>query len=575
MTSSAPRRLLGRRIVVHLGIAMMLGGVAARLVYLQYLSREAFADQASRQQVTEETIPARPGDIVDRVGRLLATTIRVPSLYADPSRVDNPDEVAERLAPLLDLSAEELANQLRQSSKRRFLWIRRRLTDEEFDAVLSLELSQEAFGFRFEFERHYPQGQTAAHVLGLRDIDGVGHGGIEQSYDDLLRGTDGARTIVRDARGYTLDVLEEVSTPPRDGATLVLTLDSVVQTLVERRLDELINEYRPQSACAIVLEPQTGAILAMASRPTFDPNQPAGVAESVWKNHAIASVYEPGSTFKPLVVAWALEHEKIVRDEMWDCEWGAYRMGHRVLHDHHPYGTLTLSDVLAKSSNIGMAKIGQRIGLEGLYEVVQDFGFGHPTGIDLPGELKGLVRPRRAWNEYSIGSIPMGQEIAATPLQMIASHAVLANGGRRVSPHLLDRVAEEERPARSVLVTQVLSPEIAEWIVQNPLQDVIRRGTGRQAQLADYHVFGKTGTAQKVDAETGGYSSTRHISSFVCGAPAEQPRVLVIVSVDEPAVTGNQYGGTVAAPAAADMLRKTLVYLRVPPSHDEQQLSAR
>ncbi len=439
-----------------------------------------------------------------------------------------------------------------------------------------LKLAKEMYGFRDEYLRQYPQGKMAVHVLGFRDIDGKGQGGIEQSFDEIIRGTDGTRVLVRDARGRVIDVQESIAKAPRHGRTVVLTLDAVIQLYAERELDRIVHDWQPKHAGAIVLDPHTGEILAMASRPTFDPNDPIDVPPAAWKNFNIASVYEPGSTFKPFIVAWTLKYGLIERDETIHCENGAYPMGRRLLHDHHPYGELSLTDILVKSSNIGMAKIGERLTNPKLSEAVTAFGFGQPTGIELPGEVAGLVRPLGDWDEYSTGSIPMGHELAVTPLQLIAAHAALASGGSLMRPHLVlrhtDAVLPEgaaSPPVRSEasVVSPVISSDIARWLVQGPMVEVVNRGTGRRAKLEDYTVFGKTGTAQKLDPETGGYSQDRDVCSFVCGVPADDPQLLVLIVVDEPTLGENHGGGTVAAPHAARLLKEALIRQHIGPSH--------
>lgn len=559
-----PRLIDGRAAAVRWGLLALWSVLAGRLVYVQGISSSTLASQAQRQQISEDRLPARPGDIVDRQGRLLATSVQMPSLHVDPSRVKDRAALARSLSDALDLDEAPLAAQLERHRDKKFLWIKRRMSFVEAEAVRQLGLPAGVVGFRPEFQRHYPQGSIAAHVLGIRSIDNTGRGGIEESRDSELRGTDGVRRFVRDARGFVLDVLEEVTTPPQDGARITLSLDVLIQLIAERRLDRLMGEYAPLGACAVVLDPRTGEVLALASRPGFDPNEPVNVPAHAWKNLAISAVFEPGSTFKPFVVAWALDRGLIQEDEILDCEWGAYRMGRRVLHDHHRYGDLTLTDVLVKSSNIGMAKVGERLGNASLYDLAVQFGFGHPTGIELPGEIGGILHPLEKWTTYSTGSIPMGQELAATPLQVIAAHAVLANGGRRVPPRLILRQGNDEPAAALDAGLPLITELSSHWLVTGPLTEVVERGTGTKAKIEGWSVFGKTGTAQKTNITKKGYSQTRHISSFVCGAPSENPAVLVLVMVDEPTRGDSQFGGIVAAPAAADILRDTLHYLRVP-----------
>ena len=554
--------------------------LAGRLVQLQWFAQVDLANRGTRQRFLHETIVARPGEILDRHGRVLATTVRSSSLFVVPNRITDAQPIADRLAELLGLNSEVLRARFEEHCDKHFLWVKRRLTQPEVAAIKSSELPSDAYGFRDEFLRRYPSGKLAAHVLGIRDIDGRGRGGIEQSFDAILSGKQGRRRLARDAHGRILDVEEEIEEAPQPGKSVVLTIDSVVQLHTERHLEELVKNWQPKGATAIVIDPTNGELLAMASRPTFDPNAPEEAKDTDWKNNAIASIYEPGSTFKPMVVAAAIDHDRIAFDDTFHCEWGVYRMGPRILHDHHKYGELSVTDILVKSSNIGMAKIGERLGNAGLFDAAVLFGFGRKTGIRLPGELAGMLRPLKQWNSYSTGSIPMGQEIAVTPIQLITAHAALANGGRLLRPQIvLENIDTSIRPpsenayqtdVATRVVSRTVSSDVARWIVRKPMSDVVRRGTGRKAQLDDYAVFGKTGTAQKPDPVTGSYSSRLHVSSFVAGAPAENPRVLVLVVVDEPSVGGNHYGGTVAAPAATEILRKTLIHLRVPPSNRER-----
>jgi cell division protein FtsI/penicillin-binding protein 2 len=358
-----------------------------------------------------------------------------------------------------------------------------------------------------------------------------------------------------------LDVVDEAAEPAVPGASITLTIDSVLQLFVERELDGVMQAWQPTSACAIVIDPQSGEVLALASRPGFDPNDAQHVPDNAWINTAIASTFEPGSTFKPSVVAWGLDSGQVATGEEFDCERGSYRMRGRILHDHHPYGLLDVAGILIKSSNIGMAKIGERMGNAELHEAAVQFGYGRRTGIELPGELPGTLRPLDEWTSYSTGSIPMGQELSATPLQVLVSLATLANGGRAISPHLLRGIVGTKVEARNVVSTAVVSESTAAWMVQTALVGVVARGTGQNARIDGIAVFGKSGTAQKIDPATGKYSTSRYVGSFACGAPAENPRAVVLVSVNEPTAGRSYFGGTVAAPAAAAILKRTLAHL--------------
>ena len=323
------------------------------------------------------------------------------------------------------------------SANKKFLWIKRRLTRPRRKPSASSSCPPAPGDFATSISAAIRRDALAAHVLGLRDIDGKGRGGLEESLDTMLRGQEGRRTLIRDARGRVIDVADEEDIPPRRGADVRTTLDAVVQTYVERELDRLVAEWKPQGACAIVQDPVTGEILAMASRPTFDPNDPESVSPAVWKNRAVAWMYEPGSTFKPFVVAGALERGLLSRDDEIDCGGGETHLGSRLLHDTHPYGRLSVTDVLVKSSNIGMAQIGARLSNEQLHATILSFGFGRPTGSGLPGEMPGMLRPFKEWSSYSNASLSIGQELAVTPLQMICAHSALANGGTWISPKLV------------------------------------------------------------------------------------------------------------------------------------------
>lgn len=550
--------------VTLVGLSWMT--LVGRLVQLQYLDREELSQRAEQQRLHVEEIAPRPGDILDRQGRLLATSVQTRSLYLVPNQIANRQTVAQSVAGALGLSAEDLAARLAANADRHFLWVKRRLSLEDVEAVRRLELKPGIWGFRDEYQREYPQGALAAQLLGLRDIDGIGRGGVEEGADDELRGKTGKRLLTRDARGRVLDVFSDADEPPLPGNSVRLTVDIVVQLFAERELDQVMINWKPENCCAVVMNPRNGDILAMASRPSFDPNHPEAADPEAWKNRTIADIYEPGSTFKPFVVAYGLEQGILRADDVFDCERGEYRMGHRLLHDHHPYGALSLTDVLVKSSNIGMAKIGERMGNEKLYEAATLFGFGRKTGIGLPGELPGILRPLSKWTKYSTGSVPMGHEIAATPLQLITAHAALANEGRLISPRLILR-DDSDAAQMQAFSHDTVSAATARWVVGHPMADVVSRGTGKRARVPGYNVFGKTGTAQCLSPE-GGYVSGKYVSSFLCGAPVEDPQVLVLVVVNQASVGTEAFGGKVAAPAAANILRQSLVYLRISPDPD-------
>ncbi|MCA9026144.1 MAG: penicillin-binding protein 2 [Planctomycetaceae bacterium] len=538
-------------------LLLIWGMIAGRLIHLQLTQHLKFSDHAISQQTYDERIPARLGDIVDRNGHLLATSSTCLSLYVDPSRLNDPSAFAARVAKVLELDEANLITRIEAQRSRQFIWVQRRLSNENAAAILKLDLPGKGWGLREELRRVYPHQTLAAHILGWRNIDGVPQAGLEKSLNQVLQGVDGSRTLVRDARGYVIEVLEEVTQPPRHGSTVVLTLDADVQRATELRLDELVQVWQPRSASAVVLDPQTGEILAMASRPTFDPAAPSTAPAGAWTNPIVSSAFEPGSTIKPCLAAWAVDRNIVSREETFSCL-GTYRMGTRLLHDHRTFGKLDVTGIITHSSNIGMAQIGQRMGNDRLYAAIRAFGFGRKTGIELPGEAAGIVRPLERWDDYSTGSVPMGQELAVTPLQMVTAHSALANGGRWLTPHLVLHLSENAPQPRDVLATSILSEDVARWMTTGPLVNVVERGTARRAAINGINVFAKTGTAQKYDAESGAYSDTRYVSSCICGAPAEAPRVLVMVTVDETSTADEPAGGKVAAPAASDILKAAL-----------------
>ncbi|MCH2202073.1 MAG: penicillin-binding protein 2, partial [Fuerstiella sp.] len=385
MTSARynPTRWRSRTVTVALLACWIL--LTGRLIHLQGTQHELMHARVDQQSTFTETLVARPGEIVDRNGHVLAMTVTRNSIFAVPSKIKDPRQFAWQAAAAAGVDADELLDRIRRLRDKHFIWIRRRVPDDIAEAFRKIKLPDDTWGFRREYLRQYPQGHVAAHVLGMRDIDNIGHGGLEQSRNALIRGNDGHRVMARDARSVVVEVEATESQTPVHGQSVICTIDLLTQLTIEHQLDEVMRRWQPIGACAIVMEPQTGEILAMASRPTFDPNRPANVPEDAWRNLNISAVFEPGSTFKPFVVGWAMHHQLLDRSETIRCFNGAYRMGRRILHDHHSYTMLSVEDVLVKSSNIGMARVAERIGLQELYECTVGFGFGRRTGIELPG----------------------------------------------------------------------------------------------------------------------------------------------------------------------------------------------
>ncbi|HWS55161.1 MAG TPA: penicillin-binding protein 2, partial [Pyrinomonadaceae bacterium] len=487
--------------------------VGGRLAYLQTAQHEWLAERARRQQVRGETLAPVRGLILDRGGRELARTIDVASFFAAPKEVEDVEGAAARLARALDLDETSLAARLRDGREqgRGFVWVARKVSDEQAQAVAELKIK--GVHLVQEPKRRYPNGALAAHVLGFVGLDDRGLAGVEQVYDAALRGERGRLAVEVDAARTPF---ESAGQEPVDGRTVVLTIDQNVQYLAERTLAEAVARARAKSGAAVVLDPRTGEILALANAPSFDPNGASETPPEARRNDALQNIYEPGSTFKIVAYSGALEDGKTTPDERIDCLGGGITVSGRFIRDHTPYGMLTTTEALAKSSNVAAIKLGMRLGNERMYEYMRLFGFGAKTGVELPGETGGLLRKVKNWHGSSIGSLSIGQEIGVTPVQIAAAFATIANDGVRVAPHLVREVRDAEGRAveRAAPEThRVVSPETAR-AVRGMLEMVTLKGTAKRAQLEGYTAAGKTGTAQKIDPKTRGYSRTKHVASF-------------------------------------------------------------
>jgi cell division protein FtsI/penicillin-binding protein 2 len=580
-------------------VGLLIAGGAARLVQIEHQRGPELRDRAARQQTTRHVIPCLRGEILDTRGRVLAGTVRRPSLFVDPALVPDPTFAAHSVAPLLALDAAELEALIRNGQRdgARFIWLARLVPDELAAAFEEVVAGRGLAGLAIQHEptRVYPQGRTAAHLIGFVGLDRVpgrdgfrayedlrGLAGLEAAENDLLTGTPGRRVAVVDViRRRVRSRLQEF-VPTRDGHTLVLTLDSFIQGIVEHHLRDAVTEFAGRWGTAVVLDPHSGEVLALANYPDFDPSQPfpddhhaftpaekAALADT-WRNRAVCDSYEPGSIFKPFVAAKALDAGLARLDETFTINGPVHDFGYHTVHDTKTYHQLTLKQVVSKSSNIGMGLLGNRVGMANLHDWVRDYGFGTPTGIRLPGEHPGQLRPLDEWNpRFSPQSVPIGQELAVTPIQMIAAFAALCNDGLLLRPRIVRGViaangATLEDHSEPVVVRRVLAADAARRFRLAALVETVNSGTGTRAQLADYQVFGKTGTAQIARPDGGGYASGAFVASFVGGAPAERPRIVVLVSVGHPQKTSH-YGGTVAAPAVKRILADTLAYLREPP----------
>lgn len=564
-TRTRPDASIRRALFVAAFIVFWVLVISVRLVYLQVSQHEKLGDRARSQQQQSIETDAERGLLLDRHEREFARSVQTESIFIDAASLENAGDIdctATRLAGVLQVKKDELSKRLEEAKIKnsRFLWIARRLTTEQASAIRGFGLP--GVNFRLEPKRFYPNGSVAAHVLGFVGIDGAGLGGVEQFYNEKISGAPGKLFIEKDSEGNSYESLEVPGTP---GQTMVLTLDHSIQYRAEQALMAAVTNSRAKSGTAIVLDPRNGEILALANAPTFDPNKPGEAKPEARANWALQNIYEPGSTFKIISFSAAIEKGLAKPDDRIDCQMGAITVAGRLVHDHHAFGSLTITEALAKSSNVAAIKLGIRVGDPGMYEYMTRFGFGSRTGIELPGETAGLLRPVSRWQPSSIGSIAIGQEVGVTPLQMVAAFAALANDGVRVAPHLV----REIRTATGATIyranpeqRRVVKAETAQALRQM-LESVTLNGTAKLAQLNGYSAAGKTGTAQKIDPKTKTYSRTKHVASFVGFAPVENPAIVIIVVIDEPG--GAYHGGDVAAPVFRTIAEQILPDLGVAP----------
>ncbi len=564
-TARAPEpnaKWLQLRVKLLCGFFLVLLGVAfGRAVQLQVYEQDKLRGLAQDQYVRQIEIPARRGDIFDRRGTPLAQSVEVDSIWVDPSMLPDVRKAARALAKPLKLDVEEL--QARLLRARRFAWVKRQATSREVEAVKALGLP--GLGFTKEPKRYYPQRELAAHVVGMVGTDGHGLEGLERAFEDELSGQNSRLSGFRDAKGRKLLVSGAPDALERQGASVTLTLDRHLQYVSEKALARAVEESRAIAGMAVVLDPKTGEILAIANHPRFNPNTPESEARASIRNRAALDTFEPGSTMKSFVVAAALDSGVLKPDDIFFCENGAWAVGRHTIHDTHEYGWLNAQRVLQVSSNICSAKIGQVLGRERLMQAYRAFGFGERSGLALPGEGKGSIPFPKA--EVALATQSFGQGMTATAVQMAAAWGALANDGVLMRPYLVSKVVDpdgvvllENRPTE---VRQVVSAQTARKVV-NMLESVVtKEGTAPKAAMEDYRVAGKTGTAQKADPVARGYSDKR-LASFVGVVPAENPRAVILVVVDEPKT--DVYGGIVAAPAFKEIATAAMAHLAVPPS---------
>lgn len=553
-----------RRTRRYVMLLVLLGGfgiVLFRLVTLQVLQAAELTVRADRQHQKTVSLEGARGTIVDRNGKVLAMNLEVPSVFGVPTDVDSPAKTAGVLSPVLHVRANELEQKLRQD--RRFVWLARKLDPEQGRWFERTRI--EGIGVVMEGRRFYPKGPLLSHLLGFSGMDGQGLEGIERRYDTDLQGEKRVTVLQRDAKGRTVfSKGQQAEQSPAPGHRLVLTIDEVIQYIVEKELDNAVARAQAKSGTMIVLEPHSGALLALAGSPRFDPNVLSNLSPDRWRNRALTDAYEPGSTMKAILAAAAIEERVMKPDTLVFGEQGSMAIASTVIHDHEKLGWLTFAQVIQKSSNIGAAKAGMALGDQRLYQYLQAFGFGARTEIDLPGETAGLLRSPKAWGRRTVASVSMGQEIGVTPMQMVSAIAAIANGGKLMRPYVVSEIRDARDEVKRQILPQVrrrvISPETARAVTRI-LEGVVTEGTGGKAAISGFRVAGKTGTAQKIDPRTGAYSDSKFVSSFVGYVPADNPRLAMIVVIDEP--QGEAWGGAVAAPVFNRVGEQALSYLGV------------
>lgn len=540
-----------------------------RLVYLQMIKHDEYAGLAAEKHVRKDPIYASRGTILDTNNEVLAHNVPMRTVSAEPPHITNIEATARLISQELKIPASEILEKLR--SGRKYVVLQR-----EVDEAPALELkakleSANLHGVIFDPDsrRIYPNNSMLCHVIGFTDFEHHGIQGVEASMEEYLHGQDGYRYIEHDRTNREIVPYRGQERAPRDGYQVHLTIDLNLQNIVENEIDAAVREYRPKKATIILMRPQTGEVLAMANRPNFDLNERSEAKPEEMKNRAIIDMMEPGSTFKIVAVAAALNEHKVQPDSTIFCENGVFSYGGSKLHDHKPYGELSVQDILIKSSNIGAAKLAISLGDQKFYEYIRRFGFGERTGIELPGEISGLIRPPQAWSKISITRMPMGHEVGVTPLQMTMAMAAIANGGKLMTPRIVKSVTDEEGRIISSLkpieLRQVVSPQTAEQIGKALRGVVSDRGTAAAAAVPGFTIAGKTGTAEKIGPD-GHYERDRFVVSFSGYLPADHPEFVGLVVLDDAQTTPeSNYGGVVAGPIFARIAEKTAQYLDLHP----------
>jgi cell division protein FtsI (penicillin-binding protein 3) len=551
-----------RIIMIGSVFGLLFLSVVGRAFYLQILQHETLVKKADKQhQHKVDLTPAR-GSILDRNGTTLAESIQMDSCYAEPRRIKDIEGTAGVLAPILGIPKSELIARI--SVNKSFIWLERWLAPEVVTRVKNMKLT--GIGFAPESKRFYPNMEIAAHVVGFTGRDPNGLEGIELKYDSTILGNTGYMITERDALGRNIAIMNTVIKDSSPGKSIVLTLDKTIQFIAEKELAKAVTESNAKSGMALVMEAETGKVLALANYPTFNPNAYSRYSLAQLRNHVVTDSFEPGSTFKIFTIAAALDAGTIKATDVYNCENGTYRIADRIIHDDHPQSRLTVSEVMKYSSNIGTAKIALKMGEEKLSTYLRSFGFGGRTGIDLPGEASGNLK--RHWYGVDLATIAFGQGVSLSTMQLTTALSAIANGGNLMRPYLVEQIIDDNgkvvQKFEPQIVRRVVSVETARKVTKMLETVTGEGGTGTKAALEGFRVAGKTGTAQKVDPVTRTYSPTKRIGSFVGFVPADKPKLSIAVIIDEP--QGIKYGGVVAAPAFRGIAQNSLAYLKIQPT---------
>lgn len=555
-----------RLVIVSVVLAVWGGAITARLFQLQVRDHEAYRERAEGQHHRRVELQPPRGTIFDSRGRELAISVDVDSVWADPSSISDPKATARALAEVLHLDIGKIEQALVQD--REFVWIARQLDPPVARAVRELDLR--GVGFLKESKRYYPMRETASQLIGFAGLDSKGLEGLEQTYNHLVAGRAAERKVLRDARRGTVLLPSLSFQEPEPGSDVYLTIDAWIQYLLEKELQRVVQGTRARGATGVLLDPNTGAVLAMASYPTFDPNRFNESSRATWRNRVVTDAFEPGSTFKMITAAAALGAGLVHPEDRFDCENGSIVVRGVRIHDHKSFGQLAFREIIAKSSNVGAIKTGLLVGDERLYEQTIAFGFGRATGVDLPGESAGILRPVGSWPKRAGAYISFGQNISVTALQMANAFAAVANGGVLYRPYVVAAVGRPNALESLHTAPEVLGHPIdgtTAATLERLLEGVVSDGTGTRAAIDGYRVAGKTGTAQKASPE-GGYADGRFVASFVGFAPARRPKIVAMIAVDEPVPSLGYHGGDVAAPVFSAVVGPALLYLGVAPERE-------